>query len=57
MFILVKEIDNEQIIIGTAQKQVSAQPENSGVTVYEIPDAEYTTEMIFSRIEGFDEIE
>lgn len=57
MFILVKEIDDEQIIIGTAQKQVSTQPEGSGVIVYEIPDGEYTSEMIFSRIEGFDEIE
>lgn len=52
MFILVKEIDGEQIIIGTATKQVAG---NDGVTVYEIPDKEYSPDMMHSKLDGFDE--
>ena len=52
MFILVKEIDEEQIIIGTATKQVA---ESEDVIIYEIPDSEYSPDMIHSRLDGFDE--
>ena len=52
MFLLVKEIDGEQIIIGTAQKQVSP---SDDIVIYEIPDDEYSSDMIYSKIDSFDE--
>lgn len=52
MFILVKEIDNEQIIIGTALRKTLG---GEGVTVYEISDDEYSPDMIYSRLDSFDE--
>ena len=58
MFLLVKEIEGENVIIGTAQKQISAeQAAASNITVYEISDDEYTPDMIHTKIESFDEDE
>jgi hypothetical protein len=56
MFLLVKEIDDERIIIGTAQKRISAESsEKSGITVYEISDSEFNPDMIHAKIESFEE--
>lgn len=54
MYILVKEIDGENIIVGTARKKVVA-GNNVDTTVYEIPDEEYSSDMIHSRLDSFDE--
>lgn len=56
MFLLVKKIDGEDIIIGTAQKSISLQnAEMSGITIYEISDKEFVPNMVSSKIESFDE--
>ena len=55
MFLLVKEIDEENVIIGTAQRRVSVESSSSDITVYEISDDEYTPDMINSKIESFEE--
>ena len=52
MFLLVREIDNEQIIIGTALRKTSG---GKDVTVYEISDEEYSSDMVYSRLDSFDE--
>jgi hypothetical protein len=58
MFLLVKEIDGERVIIGSAQKRVSAESsEKSGITVYEISDEEYTPDMLHAKIEDFEEVD
>ena len=58
MFLLVKEIEGENVIIGTAQKRISAEhAEASNITVYEISDDEYTPDMIHTKIESFEEDE
>lgn len=54
MYILVKEIDGEKIIVGTASKKVVAD-DKTDTTVYEIPDGEYSSDMIHSRLDSFDE--
>jgi hypothetical protein len=53
MYLLVKNIDGEEIIVGTSQKLV----ENEGITLYEINDGEFEPEMINSILEGYDEVE
>lgn len=55
MFLLVKEIDDEDVIIGTAQRRVSIESSSPDITVYEISDDEYTPDMINSKIESFEE--
>ena len=52
MFLLVKNIDGENIIIGTAQKNAVA---GADIIVYEILDADYSHDMIYSRLDSFDE--
>jgi len=55
MYLMVKEIEGEPIIIGTSNKDISkARPE---LTLYEIEDSEFKPEMIYSILEGFDEVE
>lgn len=55
MYLMVKEIDGEEIIIGTSNKDISkAKPD---VTLYEIDDKDFVPEMIYSILEGFDEVE
>lgn len=55
MYLMVKEIDGEQVIIGTSNKDISrARPE---LTLYEIDDKEFDVEMIYSKLDGFDEVE
>lgn len=55
MYLMVKEIDGEQIIIGTSNKDISkAKPD---VALYEIDDREFKPEMIYSILDGFDEVE
>lgn len=54
MFILVKTIDDEDIIIGTARKETFANDET--VTIYEIADNEFKSDMIYAKIESFDEV-
>jgi hypothetical protein len=57
MFLLVKEIDGEQVIIGTAQKRVSAQNSaDSGIEVFEISDGEFKSDMIHSKIDSYEEV-
>ena len=58
MFLLIKEIAGEHVIIGSAQKTVSARSaEASRLTVYEISDNEFSTDMIYAKIESFDFVE
>jgi hypothetical protein len=52
---MVKEIDGDPIIIGTSSKDISKSV--SDVTLYEIDDMEFRPEMIYSILEGFDEVE
>ena len=57
MFILAKQIDEELIIIGSAQKKISTQGmEQSGIQVFEIPDNEYTPNMLHSKIDSYEEV-
>jgi hypothetical protein len=53
MFILVKEISGENVIIGTSQGNPIS---NSDITVYEILDDEYSPDMVNSKIDSFDEM-
>jgi hypothetical protein len=53
MFILVKEIDGENVIIGTSYGRSST---GDDVTVYEIPDSEYSPDMVNSKIDSFEEM-
>lgn len=54
MYLMVKEIDGEDIIIGTSNRDISkAKPD---VTLYEIDDSEFEPAMINSILEGFDEV-
>lgn len=56
MFLLVKEIEGEQVIIGTAQKRISAQnAEKSGISIFEIPDEEFKSDMIHAKIDSYEE--
>lgn len=56
MFLLVKNIDGENIIIGTATKRVSvADYEESGTKIYEINDSEFNSDMINAKIDSFEE--
>lgn len=52
MIILVKEIDGDRIIIGTTQHNVAV---DDDITLYEIPDKEYSSDMILSKLDGFDD--
>lgn len=54
MFILVKNIDGEDVIIGTARKETSVN--DSLITIYEISDSEFNPDMIYAKIERFDEV-
>ena len=54
MYILVRQTDN--IIVGTATKIVDeASVSKSGCRVYEIPDNEFTANMLGSKLETFEE--
>lgn len=56
MFLLVKEIDGERVIIGTAQKRIAAQDsDKTGIEVFEISDDEFKTDMIHSKIDSYEE--
>lgn len=55
MFLLVKEIDGENVIIGTAQRRIAANSSSPDITVYEISDDEYTPDMIHTKIDSFEE--
>lgn len=56
MFLLVKEINDEQVIIGTAQKRISAtSSEKSGIEIFEISDDEFKSDMIHSKIDSYEE--
>lgn len=58
MFLLVKEIDGENIIIGSAHKRVSVESSEAvGIRVFEIPDEEFKPEMIHSILEYYEEDE
>jgi hypothetical protein len=54
MYILVKKIDGEDVIIGSSQGKVSVKDEH--MIVYDIPNDEYSPEMINCKIDGFDEV-
>lgn len=56
MFLIVKEIDGEDIIVGTAKRKVVPESFNSSVKIYEIADNEFKSDMIYSKIEDFDEV-
>lgn len=55
MFLLVKKIDGEDVIIGTAQKRIAAESSSPDIIVYEISDEEYTLDMMHTKIESFEE--
>jgi hypothetical protein len=56
MFLLVKNINDEEVIIGTARKELSVlNAETTGLKIYEISDEEYNPDMIYSKIEKFEE--
>ena len=57
MFLLAKEIGQENVIIGTAQRRVAVSSSSPDIMVFEISDDEYTPDMINAKIDSFEEDE
>ena len=56
MYILVKNIEGDNVIIGTAKKLVSPKSvSDENIEIYEISDEEFNSDMLFAKIESFDE--
>lgn len=55
MYLLVKELNGERVIIGTSHRMLSeAYIKNEELEVFQISDDEFSEDMIYSKIEDFE---